>query len=530
MTDEGLSDLSTMSFHRGSRQKTDMPSALIMTVLTHPKLSMIGAQSVQRVLRGGTVTLSRTNPDFTSRGRLIGDPLGDPAISRKPITFQAAPENGLHLIRGSNHTSIEVDGTAIHEGLTLSSPALARGVVLSLSERVVLHLQRGAAPSQTAECRDLGMIGQGAAMAAIRSEIEKVASLDVPVLVRGETGTGKELVASALHRFGKRAGKPFVGVNLGALPHTLAAAELFGVRRGAFTGAHENKVGFIRAAHRGTLFLDEIGEAPLEVQAMLLRMLETRQVAPVGTHELVAVDLRLISATDADLETRIAAGTFKEPLLHRLSAYEILLPPLRERREDLGSLCLHFARETLDKLGTSGIPDRLGPHDPPWLPAELMARMACWHWPGNIRQLENVVRKLIIGNQGQSVLRVTPQVDRLLAGAPEPEPSVEPASRAQVPRKPRRKPREVSPEELEDALRRASWEPKAAADLLEIARSSIYDLIARAPGVHTAADLSPDQIADSYRRNGGDIEATARDLKVSVPALRRRTKAMGLTD
>jgi two-component system nitrogen regulation response regulator GlnG len=230
------------------------------------------------------------------------------------------------------------------------------------------------------------------------------------VLLRGETGTGKELVARALHDHGPRRGGPFVSVNLGAIPRELAAAELFGAQRGAYTGATRDREGFFRAARGGTLFLDEVGEASPEVQAMLLRVLETGEMYPVGGQAKVATDVRILAATDADLDARIREGQFKAPLLHRLAGYEIRLPPLRERREDIGVLFYHFAREELLALGEV---HRLSPEDPysaPWLPASIMGRLLRFAWPGNIRQLRNLTRQLVIGSRGCAQIALDPRL------------------------------------------------------------------------------------------------------------------------
>ncbi|HEU4537176.1 MAG TPA: sigma 54-interacting transcriptional regulator, partial [Polyangiaceae bacterium] len=182
---------------------------------------------------------------------------------------------------------------------------------------------------------------------------------------------------------------------MGAVPKELAAAELFGAARGAYTGSTHDREGLFRSAQGGTLFLDEVGEAPPEVQVMLLRALETGEVHPVGAKAPVAVDVRLVAATDANLESQIRDGRFKEPLLHRLAGYEIRLPPLRERREDIGPLFYHFARGELEATGEAR---RLAPADPyeaPWLPAPIAARLVRHPWPGNVRQLRNWARQIV---------------------------------------------------------------------------------------------------------------------------------------
>jgi two-component system nitrogen regulation response regulator GlnG len=361
------------------------------------------------------------------------------------------------------------------------------------------------------------MIGDGDAIRRVREAIARVVDLSVPVLVRGETGTGKELAARAIHDQGPRRGKPFVAVNLGALPRDLAVAELFGATKGAFTGAVRDREGFFRAAHGGTLFLDEVGEAPPEVQSILLRVLETGEMHPVGSDRALPIDVRIVAATDASLEDRIRDGQFKAPLLHRLAGYEIVLPSLRERREDIGLLFYHFARQELDAVGEA---HRLSPQDPyakPWLPAPLAAGLVRHDWPGNVRQLRNVTRRLVIGSRGLDQLRADARIAEELAA---------PA----LPAAPgRRKPSEVTPDELLEALRASAWDLKSAADRLRIPRPSIYDLIDRNPSIRTAGDLGSDEITACFRDCAGDLEAMVAKLQVSRRALGRRLKELGLS-
>src|SRR3954464_12757904 len=357
------------------------------------------------------------------------------------------------------------------------------------------------------------------AIRRVRTAIERVVDLTVPVAICCETGTGKELVARAIHLKSPRHDGPFVSVNLGAVPREIAAAELFGSTRGAYTGAWRDRDGLFRAAHGGTLFLDEVGEAPPEVQVMLLRVLETGEFYPVGAERPVAIQVRLIAATDANLEEQIQHGQFKAPLLHRLAGFEVRIPPLRERREDIGLLFYHFAREELEALGET---HRLSPQDPyvrPWLPAHVAAQLVRYAWPGNIRELRNVTRQLVIESRGLPQLRLDPRLADQLGLMPQPvdtgpprppsDPSIQvarppsdPSIPVQVGRPPsdpaievRRKPSDVSEHELQEALRACAWDLKATADRLRIPRPSIYDLIDRSPDIRTAGDLGADEIA-----------------------------------
>jgi two-component system, NtrC family, nitrogen regulation response regulator GlnG len=254
-----------------------------LTVLFHPDVERIGEVApLAGLLAGRDEALSRAAPAFASPGSRISHPLGDPFLSRRPVVFIPGPERGsIRLFCGGSGTRVAVDGEPVENERQISAAELDRGVVLLLAGRVVLLLSRIDPTAGMAEMADLpsyGMVGEGAAMVRLRQEIRRVSDLDVPVLLRGETGTGKELVARALHDSGPRRNRPFLAVNMGAVPPSLAASELFGAARGAFTGADQKRIGYFSRADGGTLFLDEIGETPAEVQVLLLRVLESREI------------------------------------------------------------------------------------------------------------------------------------------------------------------------------------------------------------------------------------------------------------
>ncbi len=224
------------------------------------------------------------------------------------------------------------------------------------------------------------LVGHAACTEALRQTIVRVSRTQAPVHVHGETGTGKELVARLIHQTGSRSEGPFVAVNCGAIPQELVESELFGHRRGAFTGAVADHTGLIRAAEGGTLFLDEIADLPLATQVKLLRVLQDKAVRPVGGQQETAVDVRFISATHRRLETEVAAGRFREDLYYRLVVIEIDVPPLRERREDIPDLC-------------TSILARLGAPPPLTLSPEALALLAGHAFPGNVRELENILER-----------------------------------------------------------------------------------------------------------------------------------------
>lgn len=229
------------------------------------------------------------------------------------------------------------------------------------------------------------LVGESEAMRNVKQRIGKVARSMAPVLIRGESGTGKELVARALHASSQRADGPLVAVNCGAIPENLLEAEFFGARKGSYTGANADRDGYFQAARGGTLFLDEIGDLPLSMQAKLLRAIQERSVRPLGSTQEETVDVRIVSATHRDLAADVQAGRFRQDLYYRLNVIEIVIPPLRERREDLPALCAAL----LDRIaGEAGLPV-------PALTAQALAALARHPLTGNVRELENLLHRAV---------------------------------------------------------------------------------------------------------------------------------------
>jgi two-component system response regulator PilR (NtrC family) len=230
------------------------------------------------------------------------------------------------------------------------------------------------------------MAGQSVAMQHVRSLVEKVARSMAPVLVSGESGTGKELVARAIHEVSARAAMPFVPVNCSAIPEQLLEAEFFGYRKGAFTGANDDREGFFQAAKGGTLFLDEIGDLPLSMQSKLLRAIQERSVRPVGAVTEQPVDVRLLSATHKDLGAEVQAGQFRQDLYYRLNVIQIRVPPLRERLEDL----MGISERVLERLSRDA-----GVWPPPRLTRDALVHLSRYPFPGNVRELENLLHRAV---------------------------------------------------------------------------------------------------------------------------------------
>ncbi len=530
-------DMSQTAEHSRGRETPAPRVVPALTVMSHPQAKRIGEQLLLEALAtsGRTVSLARNTPEFSRPGGLVTQPLGDPFISRTPIEFEPGLRGHLRLRVPEGGTRVWVADTPVQGVREFTPEELAAGVPLVLADRVVLLLHlTSVAPDSGQE--DLGIVGQGEGIRLVRENITRVADLNVPVLIRGETGTGKELVARAIHERGSRRAGPFVSVNLGALVKDLVSAELFGAEKGAFTGATRDREGFFRAAQGGTLFLDEVGEAGPGVQVALLRVLETGEIYPVGGHTPVPVDVRLVSATDADLEARIEAREFKAPLLHRLAGYEVHVPPLRARREDICPLFLHFARQELESTGEAGRLSSSEPRAEPWRPAALAVRLLRDAWPGNVRQLRNVARQLVIGSRGLSRLRADARLEQLLDADALPVPGravtqgapPAPATDGAEAKGSRRKPAEVSEQELLEALRASSWDLKATAEWLGIPRPSVYVLIDKSTLIRTARDLSPEEITRCFQECDGDLDRMVQRLEVSRRALQRRVRELGL--
>jgi len=269
-----------------------------------------------------------------------------------------------------------------------------RHAVRQCAEHIKLKKETGVLRREIRRLTGVGqLVGQSAKMRPIYDLIQTVAPQSSRVMITGESGTGKELVARAIHEHSARASTPFVSINCGAFPETLLESELFGYMKGAFTGANENRAGLFQAAHGGTLFMDEVGNMSPTMQVKLYRVLQEGKIRPLGSNEEIDVDVRIIAATNKELEKEIAEGRFREDLFYRLSVIPIHLPPLRERREDIPLLALHFLERFRKAMGKEieGI-------DP-----ETLRRLEAYDWPGNVRELENTLERAVALETGRLI-------------------------------------------------------------------------------------------------------------------------------
>ena len=298
-----------------------------------------------------------------------------------------------------------------------------------------------------------GIVAQSASMQRVLELVARVAPSDATVLIEGESGTGKELIAKAIHHASSRAARPFVAVNAGAMPEPLLESEMFGHVKGAFTGAVTTKRGLLEEAQDGTFFLDEIGEMPGSIQVKLLRALQEREIRRVGANQAIALNVRVIAATNQDLRQLIQVGKFREDLYYRLNVVAIRLPPLRERRDDIPALAEHFLAEV---AGRQGRAMRLTP--------TATARLLSYAWPGNVRELENAIQRAAIVTHGEAIT-VDDLPSHIASGAG--------LGTAPV-LAPQRNLAEIERAHIIETLERSGWNHSRAAEALGISRTTLW--------------------------------------------------------
>jgi DNA-binding NtrC family response regulator len=363
---------------------------------------------------------------------------------------------GARVILVTAHGTVETAASARRLGVFdyLAKPF----EIEALIERVRAALRSPAPPTTPTERGPQSMIiGNDPSSVEVYNAVARVAPMPIPVLVRGETGTGKDLIARALHHFGANPDGPFVPLNCGAIPEALLESELFGHRRGSFTGADRDHRGAVETAREGTLFLDEIGELPISLQVKLLRFLQSGEVRPVGSDHVVEVPARVVAATNRDLAAEVGAGRFREDFYYRLAAYEIELPPLRNRRSDIPSLVEHFRLKHQEKLGLDEVPPA---------GAEVLEALRDHPWPGNVRELEHVVQRVIVDSGSLADAQL---LRALLGPAEVAAPSLDvPSIGGDLTLK------ELEKRHIEGVLRRCEGNRTRAAEILGIERKSLY--------------------------------------------------------
>jgi two-component system nitrogen regulation response regulator GlnG len=444
-------------------------------------------------LDGSLQTVSRLEPAFDD-----GAPLADTAISRTPLILRCVQDG---VVIEPTKMPLAIDGMPADGAVTVPWRQLEGGVALRLGKRVLLWFERDDLHAGKAT----GWFGGSRLARALEVTVARLALLDSAVLIRGETGSGKELVAARLHELGPRAKRPFVAVNLATVPPSMVASALFGHVRGAFTGADADSPGLFGQADRGTLFLDELATAPLELQDALLRAVELGEVLPVGARQPRRFNVRVVSATDADLEADVAAGRFRRPLLYRIATHELLVPPLAARRADIAPLFVRFARAELTAAGLGHRID--GEHARPWLTISAVEALLARPLPGNVRELRSLAVR--IASDFGEFESVPPSAFWPSATAPGTYAGTEPQPG-------------LTPERVREVMTASQFVLAVAARELGVSNATLHDFIERTQAVRRGIDLSSVELEAALARHDGDVRQTAAAVGVSERALRLR--------
>jgi two-component system nitrogen regulation response regulator GlnG len=475
------------------------PPILALTVLWHPDLDRVGAQYLEPDAHG-VVEVSRFAPLFAQAGA-DGLGLGHGGVSRLPVRIAREADGRLSLAPPDSRMVVEVNGVEIRQPVVFEPGQLEHGVVLGLGRAILLCIHW---TDRLPRANPVpGLLGVSSGAIRVRELIRAVASTDMPVLLLGETGTGKEVAARAIHALGKRSAAPLVAVNMAVMNDGLAAAELFGAARGAYTGAQSARAGLFAEADGGTLFLDEIGNTPANVQPMLLRVLESGQYRALGGETDRRSNARVIAATDQDL----SGQDFNQALLRRLERFVIALPALRARREDIGVLLVHCLERARDAGGQTPLP-----------PFAFISACANYDWPGNVRQLAHVLGRVLLELQAGQ----TPVFEALVNVRREtrPAPPAMPGKRRAL--------GEFSEAAILAALHNNGWRIQGAAGELGISRPSMYKLIDAHPAIRSPEDIGADELKGTLEACGGDLERCAAALLTPAEALRRHLRGLGL--
>lgn len=485
---------------------------LVLTIGWHPDAARIGEQYV--CMGRGETPVNRFAPLFRHAGG-EGSALGYGGVSREPLRIVREADDGVRLTLPASRMTVELNGRPAEREVRLAAEQVAAGVVLTLGRAVVLCLHwMDCLPKHNPIA---GVAGVGSIAIHLRDQIRMVAPTDLPVLLLGETGTGKEIAARAIHALGKRSAAPLVAVNMATLTESLAAGDLFGATRGAYTGAQCERPGLFAQADGATLFLDEIGNAPASVQPMLLRVLEGGLYRPLGASLDRRSTARLVAATDQDLDKL----DFNQALLRRLESFVIQMRPLRARREDIGVLIVHMLQEG-------------GVASASLLPATLVAEFVNYDWPGNVRQLAHALRRatLMLENgvtpRFEQLVRLGPVASSaMLPAAPDmpvaPAPAVVTRAGPAAPRRRRQAPTE---DDVLEAMARHGWTIQAAAEELGISRPTLYKLLDEHSRIRRAERIPADEIERALAASEGDVARCAALLQTPAEALRRHLRRL----
>jgi two-component system nitrogen regulation response regulator GlnG len=493
------------------------------TIQWHPDVTRIGESAcLLGFLPGRSARLTRKEPLF-SLARAAGQPLDHPSISGKAVSLEitcTAPAR-YELRRGDVEAScrVEINGQPLTATLELNDTDLSAGVSIVVGD-VALYLHQCTWPRPGDGHHDLGIVGVSDLAHELRDAVKRCARFRTPIFLSGESGAGKTFVAEAIHRFGSPDG-PFVAVNVANLTRDLAVSSLFGHEKGAFTGAAAKHRGYFADANGGTLFLDEIGAAAIDVQRKLLKAIEDREILPLGSSRPAKVDVRVVTATNADLPTLVRDGTFSVELLERLIVDEIHVPPLRSRREDVGILLLELLRRELQSLGEL---DRLRTPPPgrkPWLGASAVAAFVklSTQFQGNVRRLSNIAHRLVSFSASSDRSSDRAQVDPVLSWllqkieedyqASAPFPAGPPTSSRRTPAPSLSS---VSDQDFRRLYEESGRNLERLAQTLGVHKSTVYRRLQKDPTIPKTSGIADAQILSALDAADGDVATAANSI------------------
>jgi DNA-binding NtrC family response regulator len=489
----------------------------VLTIAFHPDTARIGHRAVvPEHTDNAHWILGRCSPEFIGPGEKSSSPLDNQHISRRAVQF-VYRNKCLTIHRFQAASRCRIGQAELYDSVELSWDQLRVGVPVLLAHSIVLMLRLGPVipPAEVKSGIGAQLRGNSAAMVSTREQVARAANSDLDVLLRGETGTGKELAAAAIHTASRRAGEQMVRVNMAAIPSELAAAALFGSARGAFTGAKETTRGYFEQAAGGSLFLDEIGDAAPQVQPQLLRALQQREVQAVGG-SIRKVDVRVISATDAAIDAE--GSGFKSALRHRLGAVEIVLPALREHPEDVGELLLYFLQKSAEEVGrTDLLPNMQSPasHIAAW--AVLFLQFCEYSWPGNVRELSNFAQQVVLASNQAPVLNDNLGETLVAARKTEAIDIVPPV---------RRRIQDVDDDTFDDAMASNDFEVPRVARFLDVSRAAVYRRIEASSRYRLISEIPLEELQRTLKEHKGDDAAAARKLRVPLSGFRRRLRKL----
>ncbi len=483
--------LSTLGPHHKQNMAIKDQQMLYLIILWEQSQSRIGEHAVIDTSKSTSFNVSRFAPLFSRHNETSKLALSDLAISRSPIQIQKITQSNYKITVPESPMKVWVNGLAVNSCVDVDL-TVDDIITLNISNRLLLGISL-LPLDQVGDTTSI--IGISPAINISRRKILEVARSDVTVMIRGETGTGKELCARSIHNHSYRQSSQFIPLNMAVIPHNLAASELFGAKKGAYTGLTKTKTGFFEQASGGTLFCDEIGDTPATIQPMILRAIEEQEITPLGNMGVTKINVRFVSATDRNIEDM---NNFNQPLYHRLAAFEIIMPPLRNRKIDIPILLDHFLKQSrnvqVENAGKN-------------LDIKTIENLICYEWPGNVRELKNIADRIALGMF---------TIDDIVSKS-EKYPVLQTRLRSAS---------SVSDTELLEAFEVCEWLIKPTAKRLNVSRTALYERLKSTSVIKQINELSDQEIHMAKPDDDNDYKTWASNLKTPQGALKRRLKRL----